>query len=83
MSAILYQLEEIAADVGRLRRRAEPETSIAYALERIADRVESIDSIVCFSAGQLVAEGEAVERAVELVDVRARQLRTLLGEKRR
>jgi hypothetical protein len=83
MSALLYQLELIADDVARLRRHTRDDEHAQLVIDRIAGRVQNIDCIVCYSAGQLVAEGEDVDRALNLVDSRARQIRRLLGEKPR
>jgi hypothetical protein len=88
MSALAYRLELIAADVGRLRRRADPETSTAHALDRIAGNVDLVDAILTPTAADFyranVAAGDdpesAVTRALATSDRRARQLRSLLAE---
>lgn len=87
MSVLHVRLEELAADVGRLRRRFasnEDAWTGSYIADRIAGNVEALHCIITPSAGELVAwtapgDEEAVEEAVRLVDEWWRQLRSRLG----
>lgn len=81
--ALLPLVDRLAADVGTLRRRAEPD----WLLDRIADHVEALDVALSSSAADLyreyLADGadEAPALAVALADVdrRAHRVRQLLG----
>jgi hypothetical protein len=84
---LLDRIEDLAGDVGRLRRRVEPESSAAHLVDRLAGSVETIDAMVHASAGELYREffaisGDhelALEEALATVDTRARRVRGLLG----
>ena len=87
MSAALQaRVDELAADLGRLRRRLEPGSSLAYLGERLAGQVETLDVMLRPSAGQLVSwtfpeDAETVEAAIEQVDRERARIRQLLGWK--
>lgn len=87
--AFVGQLEELAADVGRLRRRLkpEPESTLTFQLDRIAHSVEALDAFVQPTAAELyrisladeLEPERALSVALEQADSRARSLRSLLG----
>jgi hypothetical protein len=85
---LLDRLDLLAADVGRLRRRLEPESSIAHLGDRLADHVETLDVILSPSAAELQRAffcecGDhdlALDEALAETDRRQRQLRVLLSE---
>lgn len=91
--ALLGQLDALAGDVGRLRRRLASDVawSGGYIVDRIATAVESIDLMLRPSAGELAGdevaagadEAAAVTRALTTVDRRSTKLRGLLGEAER
>lgn len=77
-------VDELAADIGRLRRSLEPDTGIGHLADRIAGRVETLASMLRPSAGELVAstfpgDAETIAAAIDLVDAQARRTRTQLG----
>lgn len=80
-------LDQIAQDIGRLRRTTEPNTSAWWALDRIASNLEWIDLNTRPSAGQLYHQYLAIsgnpqvsiEEALRTVDRRAAKLRELLA----
>lgn len=84
--ALQANLLAAARDIGRLRRLTTPETSAWWALDRIAQAVETIDCVLCPSAGELYREYIAIsgddalslEEALRDVDKHAKQLRELL-----
>jgi hypothetical protein len=88
-AAIQHRLLALARDVGTLRRRFASNENAwtgAWAAERIADHVETLDVMVGLSAGQIVAcsapgDADAVEEALRIVDERQRTLRARLGRK--
>ena len=49
-------------------------------VDRLAKHVQTLDTMLHASAGELVRRGESVERALEIVDARSAQLDRLLGE---
>jgi hypothetical protein len=90
--ALAHQVEQSAADVGRLRRRL---ASIdgwtgLYIVERLGHRLETIDAILQPDAAELYREAFAlcgdddlaVEEALATVDARAEEFRRLLGDRR-
>ncbi len=79
-TAFVYQLEELAADVGRLRRRVNGDEYAAHLVDRIGGRVENLDAILWPTAGELVDDGYAIDAAFARVDRRHRQIQTLVGE---
>lgn len=77
---------ELAADVGRLRRRLEPDSSCAHLAARIACHVESLDAMLRPSAGEIVAwtypdDAATVEAVLEVTAAHCDRLRGLLGVK--
>jgi hypothetical protein len=83
------QLDEFATDVGRLRRRVEPESSLAHLAERIADRVEVLAAMVGEPAADLYRayfcvcgdHALALDEDLAAVDRRSQDVRGLLGRK--
>jgi len=81
VEALWGRVDELAADVGRLRRtlNAEQGTSLAWTLNRLAGHVESLDLMLRPSAGDLVRCGASPDTALDVVDGRVSRLRSLLG----
>lgn len=91
-TAIRYRLLELARDIGRLRKRLAPapESSLAFALARIAGHVDALEAGLGPTAAELAheyvlitgrrAEDVAIEEALAVVDRRTREFRALLGE---
>lgn len=78
------RVDELATEVARLRRYAEPETSLAFLADRMSGHVESLAAMLEPSAGELVAwtapgDDEAVREALRIVDERRARLRARLG----
>lgn len=90
-SVLERQLDELAAVVGRLRRRVEGDAYAEHLVDWLAGDVDVLDSMMRPSAGEICAanirfgadEDEAVVAAVSDVDDRVRHLRSLLREKTR
>jgi hypothetical protein len=75
---------ELADDVGRLRRRDDPELSAAQSVDRIAGHVLSLYWMLVPSAAQLAAEmypgdDDAVDEALRIVDEHDARLRHCKG----
>lgn len=51
--AVLYRLEQLAVDVGRLRRHLEPDTYADFLAYRIAGHVDSLDCMLQPTAHEL------------------------------
>ena len=81
-TAFLAQVEEAARDLGRLRRRVERDYDL-HLVERVGDRVESLDVLVQPTAAELVRAGLPVDAAIARADARAVELRRLLGRRSR
>jgi hypothetical protein len=79
--AFLAQVEALAVDAARLRRRVDGDYSV-HLVERVGDRVECLDALVQPTAGELVRDGLPVDEALGRVDARAAELRRLLGRRR-
>jgi hypothetical protein len=80
-TAFLANLEDIAGDVGRLRRRLPADGYDAFLVDRIGSRIDILDGLVQPTAGELVADGEATDAALAHVDARRNQIRMLTGER--
>jgi len=85
-AALRFHVEDLAADVGRMRNRLRDDEYGLLVVDRIASRVETLSQMVWPTAAEIVRanlehcdESDAVELALADVDRRARQLRTLLG----
>jgi hypothetical protein len=86
LRALLGLVVELARDVGHLRRRLEPDTSVTHLAERVALRIEYLDALLHPAAAELFCdmlavcgdESVAVDEALRIVDDRARRIRTLL-----
>jgi hypothetical protein len=80
------RIAELAADVGRLRRRFasnENGWTSAYIADRMAGHVEALHCLATPSAAELVAwtapgDEDAIDEAIQIVDERWRRLRSLL-----
>ena len=84
--ALLGRVEQIAGDVGRLRRRFDANSNAwtgSYICTRLAEDVQTLDLLLHATAGELVTTGVDVERALAIVDARSAQLDRLLGEPKR
>lgn len=87
MNALRSRLDELAGDVGRLRQRLEPDTSLAHTADRIAGHVEALVLMVEPSAAEIAGvwapgDDQAIGEAVRLVDNRHARLRHALGYRR-
>ena len=69
------RLDDLAADVGRLRYRTD---TAEWMIDRLATHVESLDCMTYPTAAELVQDGFSVPGALATVERRAMQLRTLL-----
>ncbi len=89
-AAVLARIETIAAEVGRLRRHAEPGSPVSWLAERLADEVEALDAMLYPSAAEfrvsfLAVSGDdelSTVEALRVADARAGCLRRLLGRER-
>ena len=83
VSVLRARLDDLAEDVGRVRRRVEPETSLAWTLNRIAGHIQSVVLMVEPCAAEIAAwtpeDEQAVEEAIREVDAKHRRLRERLG----
>lgn len=77
--ATTYQLDALAADIGRLRRRLPEGDYNEWLLECISGRVLTLDAVLQPTAGEL-ARTVPVQEALRVVDQRAHRLSCLLGE---
>lgn len=92
MNPLRDRLDDLARDVGRLRRRFESNEATAwtgvYLVERIAEVVETLDVMVSPTAADLHRafliecsdDSVALAEALAVVDRRAKAVRRLLGE---
>lgn len=84
---LLRWLDELAVDVGRMRRRLEG--SLAHLGDRIADTIETLDAIVHPTASELLHRldytplARDVDAALNARDARTRELHRLLGKGQR
>ena len=78
--AFTVQLAELAADLGRIRRRLNGDEYGSHLVDRAAGRVHTIDALLWPTAAELVATGDTPHAALATVDARTRQLASLLGE---
>jgi hypothetical protein len=84
LGVLLARLWELAADIGRLRRRCEPGSSLEHVADRIANHIAVIDTMLRPTAAELVAwntpgDEEAIDEALRQVDLHAQQLAGRLG----
>jgi hypothetical protein len=77
---VLLRIDEIAEDVGRLRRRLTDEYGI-WLVDRISFGVEALDALEFPTASDLYRDGVTAAEALEVVDARADHLRRLLGKR--
>jgi hypothetical protein len=91
LRALAGNVERAAREVGRFRRRvqADPELErFRYLADRLADDIEWALLILTPSAGELTSwvfpgDSEAADAAIEVVDARSREIRSLLGDARK
>jgi hypothetical protein len=74
-----YHLGETAREVGRIRCRAEPDSSLAYLGERLASHVEGLWLLEAPTAANYVAAGLDVDDALEIVDRHVGELNARMG----
>jgi hypothetical protein len=82
---VYARLDELAADLGRLRKRLDPESSAYWTWVRCADAVLSLDLMLHSSAAQIAAwtypgDDAAVQEAIRLTDERCDRLARTLGK---
>lgn len=82
--ALHNRLDQLATDVGRLRRRFPVESSDGWLCERIAGHIEALIVMLEPTAAEIAAyaypgDPQAVGEAIQLVDARARELHHQLG----
>lgn len=88
-AALIARVEELAADVGRLHRRvnADPDSSLAHLVDRIAGHVESLDAVLQPTAAELYREfflicgdydGVALDEALAVTERRQQHFRAVL-----
>lgn len=78
-SAAIGQVNRLAEDCGRLRRRVEPESSLYYLWERMANVADVLDAMLRPTAGALCSDGWTVEAALEQVEHERASLRSRCG----
>ena len=74
-----HYISETAREVGRLRRFAEPDSSLAYLADRIASRLEGLWLGEAATAGDYYRAGLDIEDALEIVDRHVDDLRARMG----
>lgn len=87
-TAILANLERIATDVGRLRRRLPEGSPDQHALDRISNAVQTIDAVLQPTAADLYRSNFRISgdhelslaEALHTTDRRAHRLRELLDD---
>jgi hypothetical protein len=79
-SAYIGQVDDIARDIARLRRRFRDDEYTLHLVDRLAGRVESLDAMLFPAASELVEDGWPVQEALTRVDGRAAEFRRLLGK---
>lgn len=77
------RIHELATDIGRLRRRTEPDTYTAHLADRLAGHTQALHLLTTPTAGELAAttapsDEQAVTEAIRVVDHEWRQLQQLL-----
>lgn len=82
-AAVQGRLVELATDIGYLKRRAAPGSTIEFLAERLAGHVEALHNMVHPSAAEVVGmwapgDEEAVDEAIHLMDEDWGRLKTLL-----
>ncbi len=83
MNPLLGQLEQLADDIGRLRRRATSDYD-KHLVDRLAAKVEAIAFIVYPTAAEVAqqtypGDEETIRQAIVEVDARTRRLEERLG----
>lgn len=77
------QIETLAEDVGRLRRRVSGDEYAGHLVDRLAAHLEVIDAFLKPTAGELHRAGWNVQSALEHVDAQARHFDALFGPETR
>lgn len=75
-------IDELAKDVGRLRRQVGASYYQTFLINRISDRIEALDAMLRRTAAELYRDDCPVEMALMIVDNRAAELRSYLGRGR-
>jgi hypothetical protein len=86
-STLERTIDSVAVEVGRLRRRVAADSSLIHCIARLGELIEGLDALTSPNAAELAREffafcGDhdvAVFCALDLIDARVRQLRSLLG----
>ncbi len=86
--AVQQRIDSLAEDVGRLRRRIEPGSSLEHQADRIAGHVVDLYWMLHHTAAELVAwydrcNDEAIDEAIQDVDNQDHNLRRKLGLRRK
>ena len=74
-----HHLGEAAREVGRIRRGAEPGSSLEHLADRLAGHIESLWLILAASAVDYIAAGLGVEQALDRVDRAVEELCSRMG----
>jgi hypothetical protein len=82
---VVARLDELAADLGRLRKRLDPESSAYWTWVRCADHALSLDLMLHPNAAEVAAciypgDHAAVQEAIRLTDERHDRLVQTLGK---
>jgi hypothetical protein len=80
VNATLLRIDELAQDVGTLRRRPTNDYS-NFLLDRIAFHVQALDALAFPTASDFYQAGATVPEALAIVDERTDRLRRVLGER--
>lgn len=73
-------LETLATDIGRLKRRINGDEYALHLADRVAFHVDGIDAYLQPTAAELHQDGWSLDGALAHVDARARHIGSLLGE---
>ena len=82
MSAVLawqHHRDRLADALGRLRNRLQDDELGLFLADRAAASLDALDALFEPTAGDLVAEGFEVERALDLVDRHVAELHSRMG----
>jgi hypothetical protein len=74
------RLEEVAEDLGRIRRCTNGDTHLAWRLERLAGDVWWLVAAFLPTAADLIKDGHTVDEALRLADQDTRRLSRMLGD---
>ena len=76
-----HHLDEIAREVRRLRYYADPDSSLAYLADRLANHLEALLLMHAASAADYVRAGLDVDEALAIVDRHAAELQRRMGRR--